>query len=981
MKKTIMLLMCLLVLLTGCGKSQEEEITEPEVVTEETVDVSDVNPLDSYSALYLWGADPGLGVRTLHELGYTGKGVNVAYIDQPINDVPDYEITDNVVYNLNIAGEDDAMHGQATSSLLCGKNLGTAPGVNLFYFGYPSWKEDQQQYWVKCMDDLIKQNRKLPEDQKIRMAGFSNNPRPEEKYYHDVMDAIKRCNDEGIMVWFCGENASGAFKPYSDKNNKDNMTVFLSGTNNYLAVVPSGSRTSMTSNSSYQYDEDGGLSWTMPYTLGIYCIAQSIDNTLTQDEIRNLVIDTAYVNKSNLRVFDPIEFIARVLEKVGRTDDAEELRKAYLDSLEYVYIIYNSSKTTEADLKLINMYADEIITCDYVMFDCKEYNDAQKLYTALQEHHKEHGGKIAGIQIIGDVNCVAPFEIKYEAKLDAKNIDSAGTYYTDYFYQNLNNDISYVDKDYSVCNQFENDLNVDLTPQYPLARLPLSNGEFSTFFEKYLKFTEETKQRKLTLVNFSNPIFASTEHTDDMGYFLNRMCNDYMLLDQDYVLYGNLRGQYPVTTEVKGDMNKTNLEQINIDKPVEFLINTHGQKTNVDICYYENDKEIRESFFNTDNINSLLDDNYYYLDMWTCNNGEGMRNNLTTEALRGNAVGVFSATHIISNNGVNNSISVGRMKNCNFYYFYFTYLRSRDKKFSRAASFYKAQYRYCLALTEESEKGIQGAGNYQFNFNNLLDYENFGVLDEYDLNTLNLNDRDDIYDNEQYMEEMAAIENTIQGITDYEYSIKRTTAGTCLVSITMDAPVGYRLELFNPPNADIVMINSGPTTKGLRTYYFEISENDLKQIDMLTLSIYKSDDDRCFLFFTDLKIDESEIVDLNEIGSQEENLINNIGNNNYSINIDNYKSSEMSVIDYMFEKTESGTYKYTLTVNVAEGYKASFFDPPNGDLVKRNCGITKKGENTFSVEISEDVYQKMEMMVFTISKSDDDRAFVYLMKN
>lgn len=979
MKRIITFLMCLLILLSGCEKRQEEEATEPETIPEETVDVNDVNPLDSYNAVYLWGADPGLGIRTLHELGYTGEGINVAYIDQPINDVPDYEIADSLVYNFNLADKDDEMHGQATSSLLCGKNLGTAPGVNLYYFSYPSMKEDQQQYWVTCMDELIKQNRKLPEDKKIRMAGFSNNPRPNEKYYQDVLDAVKRCNDEGIMIWFCGENGAGAFKLFSDRNNKENLD-FLSYGKEGIGAMPAASRTTLNSNSTYQYDDKGGLSWTMPYSLGVYCIALSIDNTLTENEIRQLVIDTAYRNGNGLRVFDPIEFISRVLERVGRDEDAYELREAYLDSLEYVYIIYNSDKVTEEDLQAINRYADEFITCDYVLFDCKGFGSAQSMYTALKEHHKKHRGRIAGIQIIGDVNCVAPFEIKYEALMDAKTIDSAGTFYSDYLYQNLNNDVTDLGEDYSVYYQFANNVDVDLIPQYPLARLPLTKGEFSTFFEKYLKFVDETKERKLTLVNFSNPIFAEAKHSDDMGYFLNRMCKDYMLLDQDYVLYGNQRGQYPVTTEVKGDMSKANLEQINSEKPVEFLINTHGQKKNVDICYYENNKEIRESLFNTDNINSLLDDNCYYLDMWTCNNGEGMSNNLTTEALRGKAVGVFSATHIISNNGVDNSVSVGRMKNSNFYYFYFTYLRARDKKFSRAASFYKAQYRYAQALMEESKKGIQGTSNYQFNLNNLLDYENFGVLDRYDLNTINLNDRDDIYDNEQYLEEMAAIENTIQGITDYEYSIKRTTSGTCLFSVTMDAPAGYRLDLFDPPNATIILKTGGPTVKGLKTYNFEISEDSLKKVEELALSINRSDEDRCFLFFTDLKIDESEIVDLNDIDLEEGNSDIKVNSGSYSLDPDSYKSGEIKVLDYLFEKTESGKYRYTVTVDVAEGYHAVFFDPPNGDLIKAGNVLTKKGENTLSVEIDEDIYQKIEMLALIIVKSDNDRAFIFFYK-
>ena len=291
-----------------------------------------------------------------------------------------------------------------------------------------------------------------------------------------------------------------------------------------------------------------------------------------------------------------------------------------------------------------------------------------------------------------------------------------------------------------------------------------------------------------------------------------------------------------------------------------------------------------------------------------------------------------------------------------------------------------------MALIEESEKGIQGTGNYQFNLNNLLDYENFGVLDRYDLNTINLDDRDDIYDSEQYLEEMAAIENSIQGITDYEYSIRRTTAGTCLVSVTVDAPDGYNLELFNPPNADIVSVRKGPTRKGLNTYYFEIDEDDLKKVDELALSINRSDDDRCFLFFTDLKIDESEIVDLDEIDIGEQSLIGENGNNfekvsgGYSIDQDSYRSGEVKVIDYSFEKTESGIYKYTVTVDVAEGYKVSFFDPPGGTYVSTKEIRTTQGENTFSVEISKNIYEKIEMMVLSIYKTDEDRAFVFFYK-
>ncbi|MBQ5804400.1 MAG: hypothetical protein IIW22_01330, partial [Erysipelotrichaceae bacterium] len=127
-------------------------------------------------------------------------------------------------------------------------------------------------------------------------------------------------------------------------------------------------------------------------------------------------------------------------------------------------------------------------------------------------------------------------------------------------------------------------------------------------------------------------------------------------------------------------------------------------------------------------------------------------------------------------------------------------------------------------------------------------------------------------------------------------------------------------------------------------------------------------------------IDESEIVDLNEIDLGGGDLVNGESSNAYLVDLDSYKSGEVKVVDYLFEKTESGTYRYTVTVDAAEGYVAYFFDPPGGNLVMTREVATKQGANTFSTEISEDVYQKIEMMVLCIYKSDDDRCFVYCYK-
>lgn len=841
MKKLFICVLSLLMLLclVSCknnDSSNETDQTDDE--NQEVIDVEDeeFSEIELLKGIERWGIEPGLGIKTLHELGYTGKGVNVAYCDQSINEPFPDEIKNAIVYYQNNTGHNGDMHGNATSSLLCGKNIGTAPDVNLYFFSYVSWEDDQQKNWVECLEQLIEKNKSLPEGQKIRMVGFSNNIRDDEPYADEVKQAIKKCNDNDIMVFWCGENASLRFTDFSDKDNPENVVLSLNR-DDYLTAVPADSRTSLADRGEYEYwGENGGLSWTMPYTLGVYAIAQSIDYDITQEEIYKLVEETNYTNANGARVFQPVEFIAKVLEKNNRQDDADKLRDEYKNNYKYKYVLYNSAKLSDEDILAINDYVETIKDAYPILFDCKDYNTAQKIYSALQSDHKERKGTILGIQILGNSDIVAPFEIAYEAET-AGSLDSAGTYYSDYFYQNLNNDISIINKDYSVYRQFENSYEFDLTPDYPLARLPLAKGEFKDFFNKYYDFVETTSLKKLNIVNFSNPIFASDNHLDDFGIFLDRLNNELKVIDNKYELYGNTKGQYPVKNNIIDSFNKANLAKVNDEKIAEIIINSHGQIDNIDLCYFEDNKEIRESVLNVSDINTILDNNYYYLDLWTCNNGTDMKNNLTTTALNGKAVGVFSANHIISNNGVDNSASITDMKKANFYYFYYTYLRTLNSGFSRSTSFYKAQYKYYKALMEMSKYPIAGNYNYQFNMNNLIDYENYGLLSNDYLDYLYLNDT---------YQDGGEIEIDVKNFEMLDVSIVEEDAG---YKITLDFNVGegYEIDLFDPPNGDTLMQSEAhKTVDGENIVSFYVSKEIYNECEIIMVNIWKSDDDRFF---------------------------------------------------------------------------------------------------------------------------------------
>ena len=86
------------------------------------------------------GKDPGLGIRTLHARGITGKGVGIAVIDKPLP-VHHREYADRLrLYEevgLSFAAREFSttstanMHGAATASVAVGKTCGVAPEADL----------------------------------------------------------------------------------------------------------------------------------------------------------------------------------------------------------------------------------------------------------------------------------------------------------------------------------------------------------------------------------------------------------------------------------------------------------------------------------------------------------------------------------------------------------------------------------------------------------------------------------------------------------------------------------------------------------------------------------------------------------------------------------------------------------------------------------------------------------------------------------
>jgi serine protease AprX len=271
--------------------------------------------------------NPGLGVRKLHQQGITGKGVNVAIIDQPLYlDHPEFA-GKIVAYHDTGCGTESSMHGPAVASLLVGTNCGTAPDARLYYAAVPSWKRDTA-YEAKALDWIIEQDNNLPALQKIRVVSVSAAPSgpgaPRDKNQHTWDQACARAEAAGILVLDCTSHhgfIGSCWYALRVPESVTRCTPGFPGRPGYRArpgtiLVPSSPRTTAEQydkgDFSYQYCGRGGLSWAIPYCAGVLALGWQVNPDLGSTQMRDLLFESAYTNKSGAKIIYPRKFIQLV---------------------------------------------------------------------------------------------------------------------------------------------------------------------------------------------------------------------------------------------------------------------------------------------------------------------------------------------------------------------------------------------------------------------------------------------------------------------------------------------------------------------------------------------------------------------------------------------------------------------------------------------------------------------------------------------
>jgi len=276
--------------------------------------------------------NPGLGLKELHEKGITGKGINLAIIDQKL-DVNHNEYSSNISNYEEIGKVDSeiSMHGPGVSSLLVGKKCGVAPESNLYYKATPSGKNCNWNNQAEALNKINEDNKEL--ENKIRIVSCSlGYPNPD---FKGDLSLYKKSIDEarknGIIfidsntIFESGFVGGGSFK---DKDDFDTYEEWLFSQESkkdkkwidrkiiipcdYRTIASSWNKKEGEEKDGYEFHGQGGISWSIPYLAGLFALMLQAKNDLTMEEMVKILKDTAVMNKNGLKIIDPRKAIENI---------------------------------------------------------------------------------------------------------------------------------------------------------------------------------------------------------------------------------------------------------------------------------------------------------------------------------------------------------------------------------------------------------------------------------------------------------------------------------------------------------------------------------------------------------------------------------------------------------------------------------------------------------------------------------------------
>ncbi|MDF2614105.1 MAG: hypothetical protein K0S71_1891 [Clostridia bacterium] len=386
------------------------------------------------------------------------------------------------------------------------------------------------------------------------------------------------------------------------------------------------------------------------------------------------------------------------------------------------YFLYNSQAVTDKDLKSIKGYIEKFNKVD-VQCILKDTSgmDEYEIYGYLKQQPK-----VDAIQIFGIAKDVPAFKVKHDIVMRSGVQEIAristvweNSYYdTDYFYNNLQNDIEQI-KEFTIKNYGYETIKVNLAPEIKVVRLPLTKGDYETYLNKYYSYVK-MHPGVLPLTSFYDSAFGKhTQSIDHLNYFIQgNMDYEGKFIDSTkYTLFGQ-KEFYNMKLSTSGEYTKENMRKMNEKQIQNFVFSGHGTK---DGFFYQTKSEI-----NSKNVNTILEKNYYNMNAISCNNAEGIDNkNFVYKMLKGKGVYVMALTDFYYHGDLNFQKDMNyTYQDDNFRYLYYHYYKNLYSGINLTDSFHKAQKAYAERIHKKPIREIS-----QCQLSNLVFCHNFGVLE------------------------------------------------------------------------------------------------------------------------------------------------------------------------------------------------------------------------------------------------------------
>jgi hypothetical protein len=263
------------------------------------------------AALMELGKNPGLGLRTLHKKGITGRGIGIAIIDQGLLvDHVEYKDRLKLYEEIHSADVNSSMHGPAVASIAVGKNVGVAPEADLYFIAETHGTGNGGNFvwdlgWLaKSIDRIVEINTGLPKAKKIRVISISLGVGTHLPGGDIALEAIERAKNAGIYTVYVGEPFFGLGR--MPMKTADEFRNYLPGSflaqRFYDGALPGGERlwipmdsrctASPTGSTDYAFYSEGGMSWTVPYIAGNYALACQVKPDLTPELFLKTALET-----------------------------------------------------------------------------------------------------------------------------------------------------------------------------------------------------------------------------------------------------------------------------------------------------------------------------------------------------------------------------------------------------------------------------------------------------------------------------------------------------------------------------------------------------------------------------------------------------------------------------------------------------------------------------------------------------------------